>query len=413
MSWEVGGSTFNLMIGLITVVASFPTVLLNAFIILAIKQRRELQKPSNIMLSSMAVTDLLVGVILMPTYATIDFFLLLQVSSEYTCVLYAVNHFFRPLLFTATMHHLTIIAWERYVAVKKWMDYKRIITNERLKKIAIATWLSALFPTVATFSTTVVFADLTIMERILFGWTAAEIVCLFLVAFFYRMVYLEVRNRKLDRISQNAVLMKNKLQESKVAKTTGLLTVWVISSFIPIFAFGILGHFVPFFRTNEPIRLNHIGTQMNSLFNPLFYCYRDHHFKNAIRELLGMKKPEAIQSAVGDTQFFQAKREGTFTSSEKHKVGKRTQRLTRSASCNLTDAFDSIHETHNVIMLKKSLSAPTLDTRSSSLEGLDPQQPSSIVETSVTIHADCSVQSKAKFHNPKGNKDATKPKMTP
>ena len=160
--------------------------------------------------------------------------------------------------------------------------------------------------------------------------------------------------------------MKAKL-ESKVAKTTGLLTAAVISSFIPVFFFGILGHVEPVFRTNEPIRLTQIATQLNSLFNPLFYCYRDHRFRNAIRELLGMKKPQAKSSSVGDTQF--VRRKGPFRSSESQKVGTRTQRLTRSASCNLTHA--SIHGTPSVVMLKKSLSAPTLDTCSSSSVGLD------------------------------------------
>ena len=317
------------------------------------------------MLSSLAVTDLLVGVILMPTDAAIDFFSLRQVSFEYCCMLYAVNHFFRPLLFTATMHHLTIIAWERYVAIKKWMDYKLKITNGRLKKIAIGTWLSAIFPTVASFTTTVVFADRTIMERILTGWIAVETVCLFLVAFFYGKVYLEIRNRKPNGISQIGVLMKSKL-ESKIAKTTGLLTAAVISSFIPAFVFGILGHLFPFFRTNEPIRLTYIGTQLNSLFNPLLYCYRDHRFKNAIRELLGIKKPEAMSSKVGDT-FVRLK--DTVRSSELARVGKRTQRLTRSASC----PHASIHGTPSVVMMKKSLSAPTLDTCNSSIPVVDQQ----------------------------------------
>jgi len=81
-------------------------MLLNAFIILAIKQRRVLQKPSNIMLSSLAVTDLLVGIIAMPTSATIDFFTFSQVSFEHTCMLHAVNLFFFPLLFSATLHQL-------------------------------------------------------------------------------------------------------------------------------------------------------------------------------------------------------------------------------------------------------------------------------------------------------------------
>ena len=138
-SWENDGSVFSLILGLIAVAASFPTVLLNAFIILAIKQRKELQKPSNIMLSSLAVTDLLVGVIVTPTSATGEFFTFREDYFEYTCRLYSVNHFFFPLLYDATLHHLTIIAWERYLAVQKWKDYKLIITNGRLKKIAIGT----------------------------------------------------------------------------------------------------------------------------------------------------------------------------------------------------------------------------------------------------------------------------------
>ena len=75
VSREVGGSAFDfIIIGLITVMASFTVVPLNVFIILAIRQRRELQKQSNIILSSIAVTDLLVGLIVMPVYASIDFF---------------------------------------------------------------------------------------------------------------------------------------------------------------------------------------------------------------------------------------------------------------------------------------------------------------------------------------------------
>ena len=384
VSWKVGGSTFDLIIGLIKFMVAFPTILLNALIILAIKQRRELQKPSNIMLSSMAVSDLLAGFILIPSYATIDFLSLSQVSFEYSCVLYAVTHFFRPLIFTATMHHLTVIAWERYVAVKKWMDYKRIITNGRLKKFAITAWLSAFLPTIATFTTTVVFADRTIMERILKVWGAVEVACLFIVAFFYLNVYLEIRNRKLNGISQINVLMKAKRQESKVAKTTGLLTAAVVSSFIPVFIVRILGHVVPVLRTNELIRLNQIVAQLNSLFNPLLYCYRDHRFKNAIRDLLGMKKPRTQQSSSGDKQFVTQK--GTLKSSKLHKMGKRTQRLTRSASCNLTDASYPIPGTPCVIMLKRSLSAPTLDTCNSSLDSLDPQQHSSIVKKLCNDH---------------------------
>ena len=180
--------------------------------------------------------------------------------------------------------------------------------------------------------------------------TVAETVCLFFVAFFYRKVDLGVRNREVNEISQIDVLVKAKM-ESKVAKTTGLLTAAVIFSFIPIFVFGILGKFVPVFRRNAAIRFTKTVMQLNSLFNPLLYCYRDHRFRNAIRDLLGIKKPQAIKSAVGVAQSY--RRRNPF---RLNKVGKRKQRLTRSVSCNLTDALDA---TPSVVMLKKLLSAPT------------------------------------------------------
>ena len=104
ISWEIRGpASFYMIIGLTTVMVSFPTIILNALIILAIKQRKELQKPSNILLSSMAVTDLLVGAITIPTSATIDFFMLGQVSLELTCMLYSA--FTLPCYFTSPDYH--------------------------------------------------------------------------------------------------------------------------------------------------------------------------------------------------------------------------------------------------------------------------------------------------------------------
>ena len=91
--------------------------------------------------------------------------------------------------------------------------------------------------------------------------------------------------------------MKAKL-ESKVAKTIGLLTAGVISLTIPVFLFAILGNSMPLFRSNVATRFTQIVTQLNSLFNPLLYCYRDKRFRDAIRKLLGLKKSQPIQSAV-------------------------------------------------------------------------------------------------------------------
>ena len=41
--------------------------------------------------------------------------------------------------------HLTLIAWERYVAVQKRIEYKSIVTKSRLNKFTIIAWVSATF----------------------------------------------------------------------------------------------------------------------------------------------------------------------------------------------------------------------------------------------------------------------------
>ena len=331
MSAEVSASASHLIIGLITIMASPPTILLNASIILAIIKRKELQKPSNIFLSSMAVTDLLIGVIVMPISATTDFFKLRhdQVELEYICMLRGVNLLFLPLLFGATLFHLTIIAWERYVAVHRWMHYKVIITNERLKRIVIGTWLLAFVPSVANYIATMVGVDRGIVNASFIVWAILDAACLIAIAFFYLKVYLGIRNRKLNEISQIHVLMKAKL-ESKVAKTTGLLTAVVIFSFIPILIVVVLRNVVPVLRTNAVLQSTLRITQLISLLNPLLYCYRDHRFRNAIRELLGRKKLQAVQAAVAAAEF--SGRNDPATSLELQKVGEPAQRLRRSAS---------------------------------------------------------------------------------
>ena len=72
LSWDLNTSTFHLIIAVVILIASLPTIVLNTMVILAIKQKKELQKPSNILLSRLAVTDLLIGAIAMPLSVTIN-----------------------------------------------------------------------------------------------------------------------------------------------------------------------------------------------------------------------------------------------------------------------------------------------------------------------------------------------------
>ena len=186
-------------------------------------------------------------------------------------------------------------------------------------------------------------------------WSAEAATCLILIAYFYRQVYLGIRKHKVNESQQVNVLIKVKL-ESKVTKTTGLLTAALIFCFILVTVFTILHmrYVFPATRTNVGLRITTVVMLWNSLFNPLLYCYRDRRFKNAIAELLRLKKPSTIQSTVGTAQY--VKRKEHLGSSKHHNLKNCKQHLTRPASCNALVALDSKLGTSTEVMLRRSFS---------------------------------------------------------
>ena len=121
--------------------------------------------------------------------------------------------------------------------------------------------------------------------------------CLTAIGYFYIMVNLGVRKRKITEISQVSALVKAK-QEIKVVKTTGLITAALILSFVPVIVIGGLADVFPVLRTSNAFLVAETLIQFNSLANPLIYFYRDRRFRKAALELLRVRKPEAIQPAV-------------------------------------------------------------------------------------------------------------------
>ena len=93
---------------------------------------------SNILLSTMAVTDLLVGGLCVPLSAVVGLLVSYQILADhYICVLDFVAIWSTVTLTICSIFHLTMMAWQRYVAIRKLIDYKVILTKSVMKKLAI------------------------------------------------------------------------------------------------------------------------------------------------------------------------------------------------------------------------------------------------------------------------------------
>ena len=360
--WDLHDTITPWSLVTITSIASPTTILLNALVIIAVKQRRELQRLSNILLSSLAVADLLVGAISMPLSATFDLLVSRQVLLDHVCVLDAVSVQSIFVICASSVYHLTLIAWERYVAIQKYMDYKIIVTRSRLRKLAIRAWFASLLTMLPSILLEAIGVD---PKFVSLCFTVIVIVLgaatLILIIYFYVVVFLGVRKRKLNQISQLSDLVNAKF-ESKIAKTTAMITAALILSFIPSVVVGILGNFFPVFRKGWVFRTTETLMQLNSLANPLIYCYRDRRFRNAVLELIRFRKSGAIQPTDGAVRF--VRRKNPFVSlegiTEQQNGENRTASLTRSASCGQAVVSDAAPRKSGEILLKRSMSTPSL-----------------------------------------------------
>ena len=368
-------------------------ILLNAIVIIVFKHRKELQKNSHILLSSLAAADLLIGVTFIPIRVVVDLVSTGQVSIERVCALLVINKNLMACLLFSSLYHLTAIAWERYVAVRKWVDYKIIVTKSRLQNLAILAWLAAI---VITFPV-LIMELMGISIKVLKTWILVGNVCgattFLLIVYFYIMVCLGIRKRKTSDFSQVTALVQAKLQ-FKVTKTTALITAALFFTIIVAGVLFSLRIIFPAFGANFLLQI--VGTlfQLNSVINPLVYFYRDRLFRKAVLELLKIKKPRPTQARDEAEEF--PRRQDMFKSMANiqqemklHEIPFRS-RPTRSASCDIQV------RNRDKTILKRSKSARASSLISERFRWFENGETSSVIVRAVEVHVEQNVLNKTR-----------------
>ena len=112
-------------------ILSFPvTILMNALVIMAVKTRTRLQSKYNTLQACLAGTDLLVGAATQPTFIAAQIYVI------------------KGLSLTASLFHLTLVSFERFVAIKYTFRYMTTVTGRRLKIAVVSSWVIACFPAI-------------------------------------------------------------------------------------------------------------------------------------------------------------------------------------------------------------------------------------------------------------------------
>lgn len=278
----------------ITAIACPLAILLNGLVILGVIKKKQLRSVTCILLARLAAADLLIAAVTEPLFIAAGIFRLLD-DYEAMCGL-MVMCLFTLYLICTVIYHLTALAWEKYVAIKKAVKCKVIVTRGRVKMCAIASWV---LTAISTIPSTLYFAGFIDKKQFIISKTCffsvPMTICLVAITGFFITIYLETRRRRqisvIQLLSQSAM---NAAIERRVAKTTFLLTVTLFMSLAPTFVLWFFTLLFPF-PSKDVFQWAVTFNQFNSLANPILYFYRNRRFRNTVLEMLNMRKPAENQ----------------------------------------------------------------------------------------------------------------------
>ncbi|XP_017562388.1 trace amine-associated receptor 13c-like [Pygocentrus nattereri] len=273
------------------VLAMSVTILGNSVVIISIAHFKQLHTPTNMLVMSLALADLLLGVIVMP------FSMIRSVDGcwyfgEAFCLLHSS---FDMLLTTASIFHLMCVATDRYQAVCHPLQYPTRITIPTAWLMVAVSWITA-----AGYSYGLMYSKANVEKldeyiesiscmgscNLVFNalWGALDTLIGFLlpctVMFcLYAQIFLVSKRhaRKIEGTKQsrnetslNKVSQSMK-RENKAAKTLGIVVGAFIFCWIPFFINSLID---PYINFSTPVVLFEVFVWLgyiNSTLNPIIY----------------------------------------------------------------------------------------------------------------------------------------------
>uniref|UniRef100_A0A8C6X8V4 G-protein coupled receptors family 1 profile domain-containing protein n=1 Tax=Naja naja TaxID=35670 RepID=A0A8C6X8V4_NAJNA len=265
-------------------------VLGNACVIAAIALERSLQTVANYLIGSLAVTDLMVSVLVLPMAA------LYQVLGKWTlgqamCDLFIALD---VLCCTSSILHLCAIALDRYWAITDPIDYVNKRTPRRAAALISLTWLIGFLisiPPMLGWRTPEDRSDpnaCTISKDpgyTIYSTFGAFYIPLLLMLVLYGRIF---KARKNEAKSAEAKRKMALARERKTVKTLGIIMGTFILCWLPFFIVALV---LPFCEVGCSMPawlgavINWLGYS-NSLLNPVIYAYFNKDFQSAFQKIV-------------------------------------------------------------------------------------------------------------------------------
>ncbi|XP_070816970.1 trace amine-associated receptor 13c-like [Chaetodon trifascialis] len=272
------------------------TVTLNLLVIISISHFRQLQTPTNLILLSLAVSDLLVGLTVMP-FAII----LLQscgFQGKISCALSYLSGF---ILTSASVGNMVLISMDRYVAICYPLHYSSMVTPSRVKTCMSLCWICSVIYSVIILKDNLSQIDLsnscyhecTIVINYISGAVdllltffgpVTVIIVLYVRVFMVAVSQARVMRSQISAVETNIVTVKK--SEMRAARTLGIVLL--------VFILCLCPYYIPSIAGQDTTAGLESSVQLwlfycNSSFNPLIYAFFYPWFRKAVKVIVSLQ----------------------------------------------------------------------------------------------------------------------------
>uniref|UniRef100_A0A8C1Z238 G-protein coupled receptors family 1 profile domain-containing protein n=1 Tax=Cyprinus carpio TaxID=7962 RepID=A0A8C1Z238_CYPCA len=282
------------------------TVFLNLLVIISIAHFKQLHTPTNVLIFSLAVADLIVGLILMPVQAI----RLIETCWYFGDTLCGLFMLIMGVLLTASISNLVLIAIDRYMAVCHPLLYpQKITTTKTLISICLCWFWSSSYSVayavsngyfntsntfcygqcIVMFSPAWRFTDLTIS----FLYPCTVIITVYLRIFYVAQQQMKVINAM---TGEKCVMVSvRRKSENKAALTLGII--------VTVYLFCWIPYYICTLTETTAIPSNSMTFltwtfYINSSVNPLIYALFYRWFKVSIKHILTLRIFQPASSLV-------------------------------------------------------------------------------------------------------------------
>uniref|UniRef100_A0A3B3XGY5 G-protein coupled receptors family 1 profile domain-containing protein n=1 Tax=Poecilia mexicana TaxID=48701 RepID=A0A3B3XGY5_9TELE len=263
------------------------TVVGNFLVVLSISYFKQLQSPTNSFVLSLAVADCLVGLLVMP------FSMIRTVEGcWYFGPLFCRLHSsLDVMLCTASIFHLSCIAFDRYYAVCNPLVYSLKMSNSHVALLIAICWTVPMLISFGPIMLDLHVADVDIFipsDVCVFLVSRVYAVMASLVAFYLPMAVMLVAYWKIFKAAKRQAKQISAM-ERKAAKTLGIIMGVFLIFWMPFFTVNIVDPFIEY--TTEGVVWDvflWLG-YINSSLNPFLYGFFNRCFRRAFLMFLSCR----------------------------------------------------------------------------------------------------------------------------